>query len=128
MNFDGLALPDNTLWPDEFQFNQVEQVRERSLTGGVLIQQGVKQFGRPITLEGWLDRSTLDQVYAREALASQGFDITLPDGRGFSVVFDRSRGLAVEAEPVAPFNDASNTPDWKYRVTLRLVTVEPTGA
>lgn len=128
MIFDDITLPDDVIWPDEFQYNQVEQTRERSLTGGLLIQEGVKQYGRPITLEGWLDRTTLDQVYAREALTSPGFEIALPDGRTHTVVFDRSRGLAVEAEPVTPYTKASNTPDWKYRVTLRLVTVEPTGA
>ena len=125
MILDDLTLSDNVLWLDEFRFNQVEQEIERNLIGGLLIGQGVKQCGRPITLDAWLDRATLDLVYAKEAQTSQGFPLTLPDGRSFTVVFDRSRGLAVEAAPISPNVYASNIPDKSYRVTLRLVTVEP---
>lgn len=128
MTLDDLTLPDNVLWLDEFRFNQVEQSIERSLTGGMLIGQGVKQYGRPITLDIWLKRSVLDQLYSKEANTSPGFPLQLPDGREFTVVFDRGRGLAVEAEPIAPCVDPGNAPDWKYQVTVRLVTVEPTGA
>lgn len=128
MILDDLTLPNNVIWLDEFHFNQVEQTRERSLLGGLIIQQGVKLYGRPITLDLWLDRQALDAIYVKEASVSHAMPMTLPDGREYTVIFDRSRGLAVEADPVAPYADASNTPDWKYRVTLRLVTVEPTGA
>jgi len=125
MTLDDLTLTDNLVWLDEFRHNTVEQTRERSLIGGLLIQEGVKQYGRPITLNGWLDRQTLDALYAKEATPGPGLPLTLPDGRTYTVVFDRSRGIAVEADPIFQYTAASTDPDWQYQVTIRLVTVEP---
>ena len=125
MMLGALELTDNFVWSDEFNYNQVEQSQERSLTGGMIIQEGQKLFGRPITLgPTWLPRSTLDALYAMESTPG-AMDLTLPDGREFSVVFDRSRGTAVEAKPVHNYVYAANEADWQYNVTLRLLTVEP---
>lgn len=125
MTLDDLTLTDNLIWPDEFQHNQLAQSVERSLTGGLIVQEGAKQYGRPITLEGWLSRDDVDALYAKEASASSGMPLTLPDGREFTVIFDRARGRAIEAEPVHPYTQASQTPEWYYQTTIRLLTVEP---
>lgn len=118
-------ITDNFVWSDEFSFNQVEQAQERSLTGGLIIQSGQKLYGRPITLgPSWLPRSIVDALYSLEASAD-AMDLTLADGREFSVVFDRTRGAAIEAQQVFDFVGAANNPDWNYSVTLRLLTVEP---
>ncbi len=123
MTLDEIDITDNLTWPDEFQFNQVEQTQDRSLTGGMIIQEGAKLYGRPITLEGWLPRSTVDALYTMEAQAGQVMTLTLADDREFSVVFDRSRGRAVEAEPLHQYTKASQAPEWQYNATLRLLTV-----
>lgn len=121
----GVDITDNFVWSDEFNYNQVEQTQERSLTGGLIIQSGVKQFGRPITLgESWLPRSVVDALFTLEASAEPML-LVLADGRDFSVVFDRSRGVAIDAKPVDGYVLAANDPDWQYKVTIRLITVEP---
>jgi hypothetical protein len=125
MTLDDINITDNFVWTDEFAHNQIEQASERSLTGGLIIQHGVKKYGRPITLtNSWLSRSVVDALYAKEATAG-AMVLTLADSRQFTVVFDRSRGIAIEATPVFDYTNAANEPTWQYRVTLRLLTVEP---
>lgn len=121
----GIDITDNFVWSDEFNYNQVEQSQERSLTGGLIIQSGLKRFGRPITLgASWLPRATVDALYALEA-SSGAMNLVLADGRAFSVVFDRQRGTAIDAKQVFDYVDAANESGWLYTVTIRLLTVEP---
>lgn len=121
----GIDITDNFVWSDEFNYNQVEQSQERSLTGGMIIQSGLKRYGRPITLgASWLPRATVDALYALEA-STAAMALTLADGREFSVVFDRSRGTAIQAKPVHNYVYAANESGWLYTVTLLLLTVEP---
>jgi hypothetical protein len=122
MTLDEIDLTDNLVWPDEYQFNQIEQFRDRSLTGGLIIQEGLKQYGRPITLEGWLPRATVDALVAKEATAGIEMTLTLPDERVFAVTFDRN-SVAVEAAPIMQYTKASTDPAWSYQVVLRLLTV-----
>lgn len=125
MKLGAIDITDNFLWVDEFSHNQIEQTQERSLTGGLIIQGGAKQFGRPITLgESWLPRSVVDALFALEATTAP-MVLELADGREFSVVFDRSRGIAIDAKPVDGYVHAANDPNWQYKVTIRLLTVEP---
>lgn len=123
MTLDEIDITDNLVWIDEFQFNQIEQVRDRMLHGGLAIQGGEKLYGRPITLEGWLPRATLDALRTKENQGNLVMTLTLPDAREFSVVFDRSRGIAIDAEPLLPYTKASQEPAWQYDATLRLLTV-----
>lgn len=56
-----VSLPKDLLWPDELTWNTVEQTADYSLTGALLIEEGVKQKGRAITLTGldnmaWITR------------------------------------------------------------------------
>jgi hypothetical protein len=125
MMLGGVDITNNFVWSDEFAFNQIEQSQERTLTGGLIIQSGQKLYGRPITLgPSWLPRSIVDELYALEA-SSTKMNLVLADGRPFTVVFDRSRGTAVDAKPVHDYVGAANDPDWNYLVTIRLLTLEP---
>ncbi|MCH8530365.1 MAG: hypothetical protein LAT65_05895 [Saccharospirillum sp.] len=125
MTLDDITLPD-LIWLDEFDYNQMAQEQERSLTGGLLLQEGAKQYGRPITLsEGWLTRESVNLLYTLEAQPSEPVLLTLPDGREFYVVLDRTRGPAIEARPVRRYTQAANEPGWQYATTIRLLTVEP---
>lgn len=126
MTLDDITLSDNLVWLNEYEFSEIEQVAERSVTGGLLIQEGQKLFGRPINLgSAWLTRSTVDTLKTREAQASTPLELTLPDGRVFWVIFNRTNGPAVTAKAVNDYTKASTDPDWRYEVTLRLLTVEP---
>jgi hypothetical protein len=55
-------LPKDLIWSDELTWQKVEQEMKYSLTGALLIQEGVKQKGRFITFTAssnmaWLTRS-----------------------------------------------------------------------
>ncbi len=50
MRLDAVELGDQFEWVDEFTWDAVAQEQERSLTGALLVQEGTKLHGRPITL------------------------------------------------------------------------------
>lgn len=50
MRLDAVELGDQFEWVDEFTWDAVTQEQERSLTGALLVQEGTKLHGRPITL------------------------------------------------------------------------------
>jgi len=126
MTLDDLTLTDNLVWQNEYAFTAIEQTAVRSLTGGLIVQEGQKFFGRPIRLNlGWLPRADLDALKAKENQPSSAMVLSLPDGRQFHVIFDRTNGPAVLATPVNDYTDASLEPTWKYQVTVNFLTVEP---
>lgn len=114
-------------WTDEWEWDPVAQEQERSLTGALIVQEGVKRYGRPITLASnggaWF---TLATVRALEALRDQSgivMLLTLPSGDEHYVTWNRVDGSPLQAKPlhriVAP------GPYWLYELTLKLITVAP---
>lgn len=124
-----LTLDPDLYWSDEFDWSPVQQNVEFGITGAQIIDLGVKQAGRPITLRpdaddaAWLPRSTLVQLRIWEALPEQVFSLSLR-GQSYSVVFNRSQGAPVEARPVVFVAGAlpGELGDW-YLATLRFMTV-----
>ena len=61
-----ITLPQDMRWTDEFDWAKTAQAEpQRTLSGGLVIQQGIKQNGRPVTLAGdwvWLPRATLETL------------------------------------------------------------------
>ena len=53
-----ITLPQDMRWADEFDWTKTAQAEpQRTLSGGLVIQQGIKQNGRPVTLAGdWVYR------------------------------------------------------------------------
>ena len=48
-----ITLPQDMRWTDEFDWVKTAQAEpQRTLSGGLVIQQGIKQNGRPVTLAG----------------------------------------------------------------------------
>ena len=127
MQLDTIDLPDDLFWRNEYQTNQVTQSIDRSLTGGLLIQEAANQYGQQIELvsdgAAWVKRSTVDALRALEAQTGKVMTLTLWDGTTHSVMFDRTNGTAVEAQQVLRFAYPDN--DYWYEITLRLITVEP---
>ena len=126
MQLDTIILPDDLLWINEFDWNSVEQNVERSLTGALLVQEAQLTHGRPKVLSGngeagWVSRLTIKKLFALSKAANKAMSLTLPDGRQFSVIFDRSNGAPIEAEQVLPF--AYPEDGDVYLLTLRLLTV-----
>lgn len=114
-------------WIDEWEWDAVAQEQERSLTGALIVQEGVKLYGRPITLAsngGAL--FTLAQIRALEVLRDQPLIVmllTLPTGAQHHVTWNRVDGSPLQAKPL--FRLVNPGPTWKYELTLKLITVAP---
>ncbi|WP_163372669.1 hypothetical protein [Endozoicomonas acroporae] len=126
MQLDTIALPDDLLWINEFEWNPVEQSTERSLTGALLVQEQAKLQGRPIELTGgqqagWVSRKTVLELQDLTAAPDKVMILTLPDMRQLNVIFDRSSGSPVSASPV--LEEAYPADNSYYHLSLRLITV-----
>lgn len=127
MMLDSVQLDDQFEWVDEFDWDAVAQTQERSVTGVLLVQEGQKVHGRPITLQSnggvWTPLSVVRQLEVLRDQLGRVMPITLPDGREFSVIFDRTNGPPLTAKQL--WRTANPGPDELYDVSLRLITVAP---
>lgn len=125
MQLDTVTLPDDFLWVNEFGWSPVVQHTERSLTGALVVHEAQQSYGRSIVLgdgeHSWLFRDQLEALFLLSAQSNRRMSLTLPDGRTFTVIFDRSDGGALEAYPIAPTAQPSGQ-DY-YGVVIRLLTV-----
>ncbi|MFM5757798.1 hypothetical protein [Aeromonas hydrophila] len=80
VTLNGLHLPDDLIWRDEFDWAPVEQVVTPTLSGALLVEETPKPEGRPITLVGHCPRATVLSVKALEAQVAQLMTLTLLDG------------------------------------------------
>lgn len=118
-----LELPRTLIWVDEFDWVAPLRAHEYSLTGALIVDQAVRQAGRPITLEGvanhgWVRRDVLTQLHTLASTAGGPLPLTLADGRTYAVRF--APGDPLQAHAIAR---AELPPDaFPYYVTLRLVT------
>ncbi|MCY1356619.1 hypothetical protein D9M68_566230 [compost metagenome] len=128
MMLDSIELDDQLEWADEFEWDAVAQERERTITGHLVVQEGVKVHGRPITLRSnggaWTALSVVRQLEVLRDLVSKVMQLVLPDGREFYVMWRRAEGEPpLEAVPV--FREVNPPPDADMEVTLRFFTVAP---
>ena len=119
-----LELPDLLRWTDEHDWSPLSQASPQySLGGAVIVQQGSKLAGRPVTLGGeddhnWLKRETLATLH--EWAAVPELEMTLDyHGSTYTVIF-RKHEQARAATPVWWTNDEDS--DW-YRAEIRLMTL-----
>lgn len=130
MMLDSIELDDQFEWADEFDWDAVAQEQERSLTGALLVQEGVKLHGRPITLKSsggvWTPLSVVRQLEALRDQRLKVMNLVLPDGREFPVIFNRSNGAPLKATPT--FRTVNPSPDETYDVEISLITVAPVAA
>ncbi|SDH49590.1 hypothetical protein [Pseudomonas panipatensis] len=130
MMLDSVELDDQFEWVDEFTWDAVAQEQERSVAGVLLVQEGIKLHGRPITLQSnggvWTPLSVVRQLEVLRDQRLRVMPLTLPDGRSFSVIFNRADGAPLEATQL--FRTVNPGPDEPYEVTLRLITVAPPPA
>lgn len=118
-----LTLPDELYWQDEYAWRPVQERRAYSITGALIIDIGVRQAGRPITLagdekRGWLSRAALDQLRAWAALPTDVFTLVL---RGTTYAVRLDGDAAIQAQPIFYSTEEQATDD--YVVTLRFITV-----
>lgn len=123
-----VQLEDGFLWSDEFSWKPIEQNQERAVNGTLIIQEGKKKSGRPITLspsdsQGWIKRSSLSILKDWSALQAEQFTLVFEyphDTRQFNVIFNHAE-VAIDAEPVKGFPAVSEN-DF-YKVTLKFTEV-----
>lgn len=93
--------------------------------GGLIIQQGVKRGGRPITLQGdwvWLYLSTIRILRDWTDVPDLVMTLAHPDGRIFNVIF-RTHDTALSNIAPVQFS-MPEADDEKYNATICLMTIE----
>ena len=119
-----ITLPADLNWSDEYDWHPVLQESTYTTTGALIIDTGVKQAGRQITLQGgddfaWMPRSQCDTLRALAALPLPTMVLVIR-GATFDVAFDHSK-TPFEAKPIMQFSD-NDAADW-YVPTLRLMEI-----
>lgn len=135
-SLDGIELPEDLYWADEFTAWKVGQVIRPSLTGAIVVQEAAMQAGRPVTLQSTEEGSgrfvapvtlqVLEALRAKEEVAGAApMTLILPiaDGgtRSLSVRWRRTDGPAIEARPIK-FQVPAEAGDY-FLITLRLIQV-----
>lgn len=124
LTLDGLSLPLDLLWTDEFDWTPTEQHQTRTLTGALVFETAARQGGRPITLQGgqdygWATKSQVSSAYDKLTITTP-LTLVLPDTRTFNVRF-RHEETPIDANQVVDYRIPDNT-DF-YLLTIRLITV-----
>lgn len=122
---ESLSLPQDLHWKDEFEWHAVAQsTPEYTLSGSLIIQQGVKQAGRPITLSGewaWLDLKTIRTLSSWCDEPELKLQLTHYDGRVFQVAFRLHEGGLAQISPVCYSTPEIDTD--RYTAEIRLMTI-----
>lgn len=132
-----MDLPKDLQWTDEIKWGVVDQTVEYSLTGALLIQEGVKQKGRPITLiaadnMAWLTRIEGDTLQSLRN--SPGLVMTLKFVHktnpllvrfSYNVMFRHAEG-GVELENIKNF-DQYEDDAWYIVKSLKFMETLPYG-
>lgn len=117
-------------WTDERDWDPVEQNQDRSLSGALIVQEGVKLYGRPITLSSnggaYFTLAKVRELEAMAAVSLKVMLLTLPTGAEHYVTWNRAAGPAVQATPM--WRGVNPGPNAAHELTLRLITVAPPPA
>ena len=121
-----LTLPDDLAWGDEFDWHPVRQSVEPTITGALIVQSGVLQAGRPLTLRSsdgqsaWVPRTSVAQLQIWAAQPGLEMTLTL---RGVlrTVLWRHDEPPALTAEPVVDFSDPAD--EDPYLVILKLMQI-----
>jgi len=123
ISLDGIALPDDLQWSNEFDWSPVSQSAEYSIGGALMVQEGTKLVGRPILITGgnwaWVTRSTVKALFAT-LIANKVMTLITDDGRTFPVMWNHE-DKPIETEPVK-FQSPPDDDDDHF-ITLRLFEV-----
>jgi hypothetical protein len=122
---DGISLPKDMLWTDEWGASKVAQTVRRTLDGGLVVFYGERRAGLPITLQsqpdaGWLTRAQVEAIALRAESPGGIYSLTLR-GETRQVMFRHQDEPAFDAEPLIPLADPQ--PGDFYIATIKLMTV-----
>ena len=122
-----IQLEDGFFWSDE-NWAEIQQNQEYSVSGALIIQEGRKQAGRPITLQpanktkGWIKLRDLNQLREWQNLQEQ-FTLQFQwphDQRQFNVIFNHKDG-ALESSTIK--GTPATSVDTYFNVTMRFTEV-----
>lgn len=122
-----LVLHEDLYWEDEF-WSPVAQSISTGLKGAPIIQVGMRQHGRPITLRsydgrsGLLTRADVDMLAAWAAVPDLRLVLQLR-GTEHHVSFRHDNG-PFDTDPLIYYSDPVDTD--LFAATLRFITVPPT--
>lgn len=125
---DGVVLPDDLYWEDEFASPVVAQKIEHTVTGAIIVQEASKVTGRHVTLKGavdrcWVLRSNILILQSWIDTVNKVMNLTFPDTTIHQVMFRHGGGSPMETRPLV---EGHNEDAGTYRVllTLQLVIVD----
>jgi len=127
VKLEGIALPDDIQWVDEFSGFGVGQTITPTLTGALVVEEAAQPAGRKITLRSdrdvWVERSVVQQLAALAATPLDGATLTLSwHGTDYDVVFDRSQGDGFSASEVLRLAGSAQGADHPYEISINLIT------
>lgn len=118
VGLDGVPLPNDLIWVDEFDWNPIKQNQTRSLSGALIIETGIKKGGRQITLQGGKNYglATREKVKVLQTkLSKSNMSLTLYDGQAFIVNLKQ-----IEAKPLIDYSTPLDSD--LYTLQLKMVT------
>lgn len=122
-----IQLEDGFFWSDE-NWSAIQQNQEYAINGALIIQEGRKQAGRPITLQpanktkGWIKLRDLNRLREWQNLQEQ-FTLQFEwphDQRRLNVVFNHKDG-ALESSTIK--GTPATSLDTYFNVTMRFTEV-----
>ena len=122
-----IQLEDGFFWSDE-NWSVIQQNQEYAISGALIVQEGRKQAGRPITLQpanktkGWIKLRDLNQLRLWQNLQEQ-FTLQFQwphDQRRFNVIFNH-KDNALESSTIK--GTPATSLDTYFNVTMRFTEV-----
>ena len=122
-----IQLEDGFFWSDE-NWSAIQQNQEYSVSGALIVQEGRKQAGRPITLQpasktkGWIKLRDLNKLRLWQNLQEQ-FTLQFQwphDQRRFNVIFNH-KDNALESATIK--GTPATSLDTYFNVTMRFTEV-----
>ena len=120
-----LEFDQDMHWTDEFNWSAIAQTQPvYSLAGAVLVQQSIKQAGRPITLDGdwvWYGRTLVEKLRAWTDVPGLKMTLIHYDGRQFTVGFRYHDNSLNKVEPVRYATPEAGAD--RYTMAIQLMTM-----
>lgn len=121
VSLNAIALPDDTVWTDEWSWTPVVQAVSRTLGGRQIVEEVSNIGGRPITLVAqWIDKSVVDALQAERDIINNHMLLTVADGRQFTVGF-RHGDNPIDVSPIIEYAEYQSG-DF-FDVTIKLFEV-----
>lgn len=123
---DGIDLPIDLIWKDEYGWSNVTQSVKKALTGALIIQEASQAKGRKFSLVGgqdaaWVTRTTLDALMLKANTPDLQMSLNF-HGDIYNVMFSRS-GNTSPVVPTEIYELADPDDTHVYGITLKLMEV-----